>query len=183
MRLRYCHRYQAAEQVACRRGLMATRAGNRWSRSRAEVNPENLPYLTESEPDLTQLISAAATAHDGAICTFQGTARTTSGADSPQPSAAVAGLHYEAYESMATTVIVDIAARVEAAFPGTRVVVQHRVGACPLGEAAVAVVAVAPHRDEAFKACRQVIDTLKRDAPIWKKEIFQDGSQWIGERP
>ena len=58
---------------------------------------------------------------------------------------------------------------------------RYRLGDCSLGEASVAVVAAAPHRDEAFAACRFVIDTVKAQAPIWKQEVFADGTAWVGD--
>jgi molybdopterin synthase catalytic subunit len=64
-----------------------------------------------------------------------------------------------------------------------RMLVEHRVGSVPIGAPAVAIAVAAPHRERAFAACRFLIDTLKQRLPIWKKEVYADGSAWIGERP
>ncbi|MDQ3854765.1 MAG: molybdenum cofactor biosynthesis protein MoaE, partial [Chloroflexota bacterium] len=69
----------------------------------------------------------------------------------------------------------------EQCWPGVRVAVAHRVGRLEIGEVSVIVVASAPHRAEAFAAARHVIDTLKQETPIWKKEVFEGGAVWIGE--
>jgi molybdopterin synthase catalytic subunit len=131
--------------------------------------------LTNVPIDVAALVRSVATLEDGAIVTFLGTARRHS------EGKAVLELRYEAYAAMAEKALEEIVTATQAKWPGTRVVVQHRLGACPLGEASVAVVAVSPHRAEAFAACRFVIDTVKRDAPIWKQELFADGTAWVGD--
>ena len=131
--------------------------------------------LTNGPIDLDALIRAVATLEDGAIVTFLGTARRHS------EGKVVLALRYEAYAAMAEKALEEIVTAAQAKWPGTRVVVQHRLGACPLGETSVAVVAVSPHRAEAFAACRFVIDTVKLDAPIWKQELFADGTAWVGD--
>ena len=92
-------------------------------------------------------------------------------------------LEYEAYGSMARRTMAVLIDRLEAEFPGARVAIVHRTGILSVGEAAVVIAASAPHRDEAFAACREAIDRLKRDVPIWKKEIAEDGETWVGSRP
>jgi molybdopterin synthase catalytic subunit len=72
-----------------------------------------------------------------------------------------------------------IAAEIEEAHPGARVAFRHRVGSLGIGEVAVAVAAAAPHRDEAFAACRAGIEAIKARVPIWKKEFGPDGSSWV----
>jgi molybdopterin synthase catalytic subunit len=76
--------------------------------------------------------------------------------------------------------IADEAAR---RWPGVRVAIAHRCGALEVGEVAVAIAAAAPHRAEAFEACRFAIDTLKQTVPIWKKEFASDGEYWVDDRP
>jgi molybdopterin synthase catalytic subunit len=92
----------------------------------------------------------------------------------------VVRLIYEAYIEMAEQVLADIADEIEREWPGTRVAIHHRVGSLAVGETAVVIAAAAPHRAEAFEACRAAIDRLKRRAPIWKKEIGTHGEEWIG---
>ena len=139
------------------------------------MNPATLPFVVDAEPDLEGLRRRAATVEDGAVCAFLGTARRHA------EGREVVTLRYEAYQEMAETVGRGILEEAEARFAGARVVAQHRIGACPLGQASVAVVAVAPHRDAAFLACRYVIDEIKRRAPIWKQEVYTDGSAWVND--
>jgi molybdopterin converting factor subunit 1 len=89
-------------------------------------------------------------------------------------------LEYEAYVAMAAEVLADIAQEIEREWPGTHVAIHHRVGALAVGETAVAIAAAAPHRAEAFEACRAAIDRLKERAPIWKKEVGESGEVWLG---
>ena len=88
-------------------------------------------------------------------------------------------LEYEAYRAMAEKVLADIADEIEQEIAGARVAIHHRVGSLLVGEAAVMVAAAAPHRAEAFDACRAAIDRLKQRAPIWKKEIGENSAAWI----
>ena len=90
------------------------------------------------------------------------------------------GLEYEAHESMAESVLDQIADEVAERFGVHRLAIVHRTGAVPLGEVSILVVAAAPHRDAAFKAARYAIDETKARAPIWKAEQFTDGHVWIG---
>jgi sulfur-carrier protein adenylyltransferase/sulfurtransferase len=93
---------------------------------------------------------------------------------------AVSGLHYEAYADLARAEGLKILAEAEEQFGPVRLACAHRVGDLAVGELAVWVGAAAPHRDEAFKACRYVIDELKQRLPIWKKEHYIEGqSAWV----
>ncbi|MBH8573618.1 molybdenum cofactor biosynthesis protein MoaE [Nostocaceae cyanobacterium CENA369] len=93
----------------------------------------------------------------------------------------VVALEYQAYEPMALRVFYQIAADMRSLWPDVkRVVIHHRVGRLRVGEISVLVAVGCPHRSEAFEACRYAIDTLKHNAPIWKKEHWQDGSSsWV----
>jgi molybdopterin synthase catalytic subunit len=93
---------------------------------------------------------------------------------------AVSGLHYEAYAELAKEEGLRILAEAEERFGPVRLACVHRIGELSVGELAVWVGAAAPHRDEAFKACRYVIDELKQRLPIWKKEHYIEGeSVWV----
>jgi molybdopterin synthase catalytic subunit len=83
---------------------------------------------------------------------------------------------------MAERALARIGAEVGAAH-GAEVAVVHRVGVLQPGEAAVVIACAAPHRAPAFRACEQVLERLKRDVPIWKREVFEDGSEWVGLGP
>jgi molybdopterin synthase catalytic subunit len=112
---------------------------------------------------------------NGAIVVMSGTVRhQTEG----KP---VTYLEYQAYEPMALVVFQQIAGQIRQQWPDTnRIVIHHRVGSLQIGEISVLVGVGCPHRGEAFAACRYAIDTLKHNAPIWKKEHFSNGSSnWV----
>ena len=111
----------------------------------------------------------------GGVVTFAGVVRREGHA---LPD--VVRLEYEAYTEMALEVLAAIADELEREQPGARVAIHHRVGALAVGETAVVIAAAAPHRAEAFTACRAAIDRLKERAPIWKKEIGESGEVWLG---
>lgn len=92
-------------------------------------------------------------------------------------------LEYEAYPGMAEREMQKIVAAAAERWPGARVAIAHREGQLEIGDLAVVVVAAAPHRAEAFEACRFAIDTLKQTVPIWKKEFATGGEYWVDDRP
>ncbi|HJO24861.1 MAG: molybdenum cofactor biosynthesis protein MoaE [Myxococcota bacterium] len=92
-------------------------------------------------------------------------------------------LEYEAYPGMAEGEMEKICDEAGRRWPGTRVAIAHRVGHLEIGELAVVIAAAAPHRAEAFEACRFAIDTLKETVPIWKKEFAAGGEYWVDDRP
>ena len=89
-------------------------------------------------------------------------------------------LEYEAYASMASAEMNRIRVEIESEIPDVRVAAIHRVGSLAVGEVSVICVASAPHRAEAFRACRLMIDRLKERVPIWKREHGPDGPYWVG---
>jgi len=92
----------------------------------------------------------------------------------------VTGIEYSAYDDMALAEITRIVDEARGRWPEARVTLQHRVGLIPVGEASIAIAAAAPHREEAFAACRFVIEEVKQRLPIWKKELRGDGSEkWV----
>ena len=139
---------------------------------------------------LAELADALAVPEDGAVVGFLGRTRSTPGTPAPgqEDEAArhagrrVESLEYEALESMAVATFDTIADEIAARFGVKRIAIVHRTGQVPLGEASIAVVAVAPHRDAAFEAARYAIDETKARAPIWKAERFADGHVWIGHQ-
>ena len=130
--------------------------------------------------DACALIARASDVGSGATSVFIGTVRSSSGerADSP-----VTRLEYEAYAPMAERELVTIAGEAVEKYGALHVLVHHRVGVLSLGETAVAVVVATAHRAAAFDACRYVIEELKKRVPIWKKEVFLDGAEWVNARP
>lgn len=137
---------------------------------------------------LGELADRLVTPGDGAAVGFLGRTRVTPGTPAPGQEAEAArhagrdveSLEYEAHETMALAVLGDIADEIATRFGVERLAIVHRTGEVPLGEASIAVVAVAPHRDAAFEAARYAIDETKARAPIWKAERFADGHVWIG---
>jgi molybdopterin synthase catalytic subunit len=130
-------------------------------------------------PLLLDEVVAAVTGPDaGGVVTFTGAVRRTSRGHE------IVRLEYEAYTEMAERALARIADGIEASHPGTRVAIAHRVGTLVPGELAVVIAASAPHRAEAFAACREAIERLKKEAPIWKKEFDASGTAvWIGTGP
>jgi molybdopterin synthase catalytic subunit len=110
---------------------------------------------------------------DGALCVFTGVVRNHNDGKS------VLHLEYEGYEEMVVSIFEGIAEEAKRRFGATRVRIVHRLGRMEIGETSVAVAVSSPHRKEAFEACRFAIDTLKHQAPIWKKEFYADGSSWL----
>lgn len=109
----------------------------------------------------------------GAVVSFTGTVRSSNHGQ------AVVRLEYEAYPEMALRVFGQIAGVAQERW-GARLAIHHRTGALQPGEVSVVIAAAAPHRADAFEACRHAIEVLKKDAPIWKREFYPDGSSWIG---
>jgi molybdopterin synthase catalytic subunit len=110
----------------------------------------------------------------GACCVFVGTVRDRSEAGE------VTGLTYESWEELAIERLGVLAADLRDRWPVRKVALLHRTGRLGVGEASVVVAVSAPHRDEAFAACRHGIEQLKHDVPIWKKESLVDGeSHWV----
>jgi molybdopterin synthase catalytic subunit len=126
--------------------------------------------------DLDEVVSAVSGPEAGAVVTFRGDVRGTS------HGRRVVRLEYEAYAPMAERTLAGIGAAVEAEH-GARVAIVHRVGVLAPGEAAVVIAAAAPHRAPAFRACESALERLKRDAPIWKREVYDAGSEWVGMGP
>ena len=113
----------------------------------------------------------------GGVVTFTGMVRRES------HGALIDHLEYEAYGAMAVTEMTRLCDEIEAELAGTRLAVEHRVGRLTIGDVAVVIAAAAPHRAEAFAACRALIDRLKQRVPIWKKEVGDDGAEWVGLGP
>lgn len=115
------------------------------------------------------------------------TLRPASPADGDRAGASttvgVERLEYEAYAAMAEKVMGQIVDEAAARWPGVRAAVDHRTGALAIGDLAVVVAVSSPHRKEAFAACAYIIDRLKEDAPIWKREHGDDGTTWVGLGP
>jgi MoaE-MoaD fusion protein len=123
---------------------------------------------------LEAAVDEVRTPEAGAIATFTGTTRARSrGRD-------VVHLDYEAYEEMAEAEMARIATDLKARYDLCAVAIHHRVGRVGIGETSVVIAVSAPHRAPALAACRDAIDTLKETVPLWKKETYEGGEEWIG---
>jgi molybdopterin synthase catalytic subunit/molybdopterin converting factor small subunit len=130
--------------------------------------------LTDAAIDLAAVVAEVADERAGGIATFVGTVRSRS------RDRDVRYLEYEAYEGMAEQVMADLAEALKAKYELVEVAMAHRVGRVDIGEASVAIAVSAPHRHAALAACQEAIDTLKQTVPLWKKEIYEGGEEWIG---
>jgi molybdopterin synthase catalytic subunit/molybdopterin converting factor small subunit len=110
----------------------------------------------------------------GAIATFVGTTRVES------RGRTVHHLEYEAYEGMAENVMAGIAESLKGRYDLCDVAIHHRVGRVEIGDPSVVIAVSAPHRQDALAACKDAIDTLKEQVPLWKKEVYEGGEEWIG---
>jgi molybdopterin synthase catalytic subunit len=130
-------------------------------------------FLTDSPIDVAALLLEAR-ASDGALCLFVGVVRNEN------EGRRTTAIEYEAYGPMAELEMDRMAKALAEDFPSVRLRMRHRTGRLEVGEASVAIVAVSPHRSEAFAACRAAIDRIKTTVPIWKKEFHPDGSSdWV----
>ena len=130
--------------------------------------------LCEERIDVGAVVAEAADDEAGAIATFVGTTRRHSRGRS------VLYLDYEAYGGMAEREMERLADELTRRYSLTRVAIAHRVGRVGIGETSVAIAVSAPHRRDALDACRDAIDTLKETVPLWKKEVYEGGEEWIG---
>jgi molybdopterin synthase catalytic subunit len=126
--------------------------------------------------DTARVIEAVSDPSSGGIAIFAGVTR----ADVSTQGRALAALEYEAYEEMALSQMRDLARRARERWPIVRLAILHRIGRVPLAHPSVVIGVSCPHRGEAFDACRWIIDTLKAEVAIWKKEVWADGSgTWV----
>jgi len=139
------------------------------------VIPVNVTVLLSEEPlSLDAAFRAVLRPDCGGTALFVGTTR------SPNQGRQVDELQYEAYEEVARPELERVGAQAADRHGLGAVYLAHRVGVVPAAEPSVIVAASAPHRAEAFAGCRELIDELKRSAPIWKKERWEGGGRWVG---
>ncbi|MDX6407451.1 MAG: MoaE-MoaD fusion protein [Gaiellaceae bacterium] len=132
-------------------------------------------FRLSGEPlSLEAAVDEVRTDQAGAIATFVGTTRVQS------RGRTVLHLDYEAYEEMAELVMAEIAQELQKRYDLCEIAIHHRTGRVAIGEASVVIAVSAPHRQEALAACKDAIDTLKEQVPLWKKEFYEGGEEWIG---
>jgi molybdopterin synthase catalytic subunit/molybdopterin converting factor small subunit len=132
-------------------------------------------FLLSDQPlSLDRVVDEVRTEQAGAIATFTGTTRIHSrGRD-------VEFLDYEAYEGMAEKTMTEIAEGLKARYELCEVAIHHRIGRVGIGDTSVLIAVSAPHRADALAACKDAIDELKERVPLWKKEVYAGGEEWIG---
>jgi molybdopterin synthase catalytic subunit/molybdopterin converting factor small subunit len=132
-------------------------------------------FRVSAEPlDPAAVVAEVADERAGGIATFLGTTRIES------RGRTVRHLEYEAYAEMAEDVMAQIADDLKRRYDLCEVAIHHRIGRVDIGETSVAIAVSAPHRQDALAACKDAIDTLKETVPLWKKEVYEGGEEWIG---
>ena len=132
-------------------------------------------FLISAAPlDVASVLREAESDEAGAVASFVGTVRRQS------RGRTVLYLEYEAFEEMAEPMLRDLAAELTEKHGLTNVAIHHRIGRVEIGEPSVAIAVSAPHRAAALDACREAIDTLKETIPLWKKEFYEGGEEWLG---
>lgn len=134
----------------------------------------DLYEITEVPLSLDALVAAVGQTTSGAIASFLGVVRGHA------RGRQVDHLEYDAYPEMAVAKMRQIGEEIRSRWPVDRVAIVHRVGVLGVGEASVAIAIGSPHRHEALQACAYAIERLKEIVPIWKKEVWSDGAEWIG---
>ena len=130
--------------------------------------------LSAGPLSLDAVVAEVRTDEAGAIATFVGTTRSES------RGRPVQYLEYEAYEGMAEQVMGEIATGLKERYDLCDIAIHHRTGRVEIGEPSVVIAVSAPHRGDALGACKDAIDTLKEQVPLWKKEVYEGGDEWIG---
>jgi molybdopterin synthase catalytic subunit len=132
-------------------------------------------FLLSGEPlSVEAVIDEVASDEAGAVATFVGTTRIHS------RGRKVTHLEYEAYAGMAEQVMAEIAGELEQRYDLCAIAIHHRIGRVSIGGRSVVIAVSAPHRQDALAACKDAIDTLKERVPLWKKEVYEGGEEWIG---
>jgi molybdopterin synthase catalytic subunit len=133
-----------------------------------------MKYFTREPLSLERLVAEVSSPACGGTCVFLGTVRNG------PAEGGVTAIEYSAYEAMVEAEFERLLADARGRWPDVRIGVRHRLGTIPVGEASIAIAAAAPHRAQAFDACRFVIEEVKRRIPVWKKELRLDGSEvWV----
>jgi molybdopterin synthase catalytic subunit len=133
-----------------------------------------MTFLIREPITVDALLAEVSSAERGGMCLFLGTVR-----NGPEEHG-VTAIEYSAYEQMVEAEFGRLLADATARWPEARIAVRHRLGTIPVGAASIAIAAAAPHRAQAFEACRFVIEEVKRRIPVWKKELRVDGTEvWV----
>jgi molybdopterin synthase catalytic subunit len=129
--------------------------------------------VTQRPLDPAPLVAAVRRNESGAVVLFYGVARNEN------LGRRVLWLEYDAYPEMAMKKLREVGDEVRAKFPVTGIGILHRTGRVEIGEASLLVAVSSGHRKEAFAACHYAVDRVKQVVPVWKKEVFEGGEEWI----
>lgn len=132
--------------------------------------------ITSEEIDVNQVITSVIRPEAGAINTFIGTVREFTGEKQ------TVSLQYEAYPSMAEKQLERIGIEIREQWPDVKASIVHRIGKLAISDIAVVIAVASPHRSESYEASRYAIERIKEIVPIWKKEYWTDGEEWIGDQ-
>ena len=133
--------------------------------------------ITDKPIDFNEVVKAVQRDAAGALCLFLGTIRNKTDEKD------VLRLEYDSYDSMAVLEMEKLCDQAKKKWNNIAIEIVHRKGVMQTGEIAVAIAVSTPHRKESFDACRFLIDTLKETVPIWKKEVFEGGEEWVSAHP
>lgn len=131
--------------------------------------------ITYNPINILEIIKSVKEDEGGAIVTFIGTVRNEN------KGRKVRYLLYEAYEEMAIPIMKEIAEEAKLKWNLKKIAITHRIGKLEIGDESIVIAVSSTHRDEGFKACHFIIDKIKEIVPIWKKEYFEGGEEWIEE--
>lgn len=132
--------------------------------------------ITSEEIDVNKVISSVIRPEAGAINTFIGTVREFTGEKQ------TVSLQYEAYPSMAEKQLKRIGGEIREQWPAVQTSIVHRIGKLAISDIAVVIAVASPHRAESYEASRYAIERIKEIVPIWKKEYWTDGEEWVGDQ-
>lgn len=164
----------AGDEIAI---LPPVSGGQEDAESTQTASPEDERFrITEQPLSADAVIRLVSNPYVGAVLIFVGTVREFTHGQR------TVSLTYEAYAPMAEAKMRQIAEEIQQRWPGTQVAIHHRIGQLQIEEIAVVIAVAAPHRDESFAAGRYAIERLKQIVPIWKKEVWEDGSEWKGHQ-
>lgn len=131
--------------------------------------------VVSDELDINKYHQMTVNEHQGAVCTFTGHVREwTKGTRTVH-------LEYEAYVPMAEKMLAQIGDEISERWPGVITAIGHRIGKLKISDIAVVIVTSSPHRTDSYRANEYAVERLKEIVPIWKKEIWEDGEEWIGD--
>ncbi|HEX9650734.1 MAG TPA: molybdenum cofactor biosynthesis protein MoaE [Cyclobacteriaceae bacterium] len=141
------------------------------------MSQENNFIIKNAPLSIEEVYNESLDQNSGAVNLFVGTVRNENN------SKKVAKLVYESYDSMVLAEFDKIARNAKSKWSVNKIVIHHRKGVLHPGDIAVIIAVSSPHRQESFEACSFVIESLKKSAPIWKKEIYDDGQEWLESHP